>query len=115
MAVQDELKGCPRDSEQLYDELKGLPRGLMTVGEHEYHELESPIVQLEWQYQIVPCVAFFFSVVHSQAKWPERPRLKQVWVEAVPAVGGAGRRITGGVGGRALGAARGCWCSYQGG
>jgi hypothetical protein len=35
-------------------------------------------------------------------------RLKQVWPEAAPAVGGAGRRNTGGGGGRALGVAR--WC-----
>jgi hypothetical protein len=53
-----------------------------------------------------PCVAFFFSVVHYRAKWPERPQLKQVWLEAVPAVDGAGRRFTGGGGGRALGPAR---------
>jgi hypothetical protein len=40
-------------------------------------------------------------------KWSEQPQLKQVWPEAVPAVGGAGRRITCGGGGRALGAASG--------
>jgi hypothetical protein len=34
-------------SEQLYGELKRLPRGLMTVGEHEYHRWKSPTVQLE--------------------------------------------------------------------
>jgi hypothetical protein len=46
--------------------------------------------------------------VHSLAKWPERPQLKHLWSEAAPAVGGAGRRIIDGGGGRALGAAR--WC-----
>jgi hypothetical protein len=51
-----------------------------------------------------PCVAVFFGVVHSRAKWHERPQLKQVWPEASPAVGGAGRHITGRGGGRALGA-----------
>jgi hypothetical protein len=51
-----------------------------------------------------PWVAFFFGVVHSRAKWPERPQLKQVWPEAVPTVDGAGRSITGGGGCRALGA-----------
>jgi hypothetical protein len=55
-----------------------------------------------------PCVAVFFGTVHSRAKWPERPQLKQVGPEAAPAVGGAGRHTTGGGGGRALGAAR--WC-----
>jgi hypothetical protein len=55
-----------------------------------------------------PCAGVFFGVVHSRAKWSERPQLKQVWPEAAPAVGGAGRRITGGGGGRALGVAR--WC-----
>jgi hypothetical protein len=54
-----------------------------------------------------PCVGSFFDAVHSQAKWPERPQLKQVWPEAAPVVGGAGRHITGGGGGRALGAAAG--------
>jgi hypothetical protein len=39
---------------------------------------------------------------HSRAKWPERPQLKQVWPEVVPAVGVAGRCDTGGGGGRAL-------------
>jgi hypothetical protein len=53
-----------------------------------------------------PCVAVFFGVVHSQAKWPERPQLKQVWPEAAPAVGGASRYITGGGEGRVLDAAR---------
>jgi hypothetical protein len=53
-----------------------------------------------------PYVAIFFGAVHSRAKWPERPQLKQVWPEAAPAVGGADRRIAGGGGGRALGAAR---------
>jgi hypothetical protein len=43
-------------SEQLYGELKGLPQGLMIVGEHEYHRWESPTVQLEWQCQVMPCV-----------------------------------------------------------
>jgi hypothetical protein len=37
-----------------------------------------------------PYVGVFFGVVHSQAKWPERPQLKQVGPEAAPAVGGAG-------------------------
>jgi hypothetical protein len=55
-----------------------------------------------------PCVAAFFGAIHSRAKWPERPQLKQVGLEAAPAVGGADRRIAGGGGGRALGAAR--WC-----
>jgi hypothetical protein len=55
-----------------------------------------------------PSVAFFFGVGHSRAKWPKRPQLKQVWPEAAPAVGGVGRHITGGGGGRAFGAA--CWC-----
>jgi hypothetical protein len=55
-----------------------------------------------------PYVAVFFGAVHSRAKWSERPQLKQVWPEAAPAVDGAGRRITGRGGGRALGAAR--WC-----
>jgi hypothetical protein len=55
-----------------------------------------------------PYVAVFFGVVHSRAKWPERPQLKQVGPEVAPAVGGPGRRITGGGEGRALGAAR--WC-----
>jgi hypothetical protein len=44
--------------------------------------------------------------VHSRAKRSERPQLKQVWLEAAPAVGGAGRRVTGEGGGRAIGAAR---------
>jgi hypothetical protein len=44
-------------------------------------------------------------VEHSRAKWPERPQLKHVWPEAAPVVGGAGRRSTGGGGGRALGPA----------
>jgi hypothetical protein len=35
--------------------------------------------------------------------------LKQVWLEAAPTVGGAGRRITDGGGGTALGVARWCW------
>jgi hypothetical protein len=51
-----------------------------------------------------PSVAAFFGAVHSRAKWPERPQLKQVWPEAAPVVDGTGRRITGGGGGRALGA-----------
>jgi hypothetical protein len=42
---------------------------------------------------------------HSRAKWPERPQLKQVWPKVAPVVDGAGRRSTGGGGGRALGAA----------
>jgi hypothetical protein len=46
-----------------------------------------------------PGVVVFFGVVHSRAKWPERPQLKQVWPEAAPTVGGAGRRITCGGGG----------------
>jgi hypothetical protein len=41
-----------------------------------------------------PCVGVFFGTVHSRAKWPERPQLKQVWPEVAPAVGGAGRHIT---------------------
>jgi hypothetical protein len=53
-----------------------------------------------------PCMAVFFDAVHSRAKWLERPQLKQVWLEAALAIGGAGRRITGGGGGRALGVAR---------
>jgi hypothetical protein len=56
-----------------------------------------------------PCVAVFFGAVYSRVKWPERPQLKHVWAEVALAVGGAGRRITGGGGGRALGAARWCW------
>jgi hypothetical protein len=51
-----------------------------------------------------PCVEVFFGAVHSRAKWPERPQLKQVWPEVAPAVGGTGRCITGGGGGRDLGA-----------
>jgi hypothetical protein len=51
-----------------------------------------------------PCAGVFFGAVHSRAKWPERPQLKQVWPEAAPAVGGAGRCFTGGGGGRAFGA-----------
>jgi hypothetical protein len=39
-------------------------------------------------------VAFFFGAVHSRAKWPERPQLKQVWPEVAPAVGGAGGEPT---------------------
>jgi hypothetical protein len=54
-----------------------------------------------------PCVGVFFGAVHSRAKWPERPQLKQVWPEVALAVGGVGRCITDGCGG-ALGAAR--WC-----
>jgi hypothetical protein len=46
----------------------------------------------------------FFGVGRSRVKWPERPQLKQVWAEAAPAVGGAGRCNTGGGGGRVLGA-----------
>ncbi len=45
-----------------------------------------------------PCMAVFFGVVHSQAKWPERPQLKQVGPEVAPAVGGAGRCNIGGGG-----------------
>jgi hypothetical protein len=56
-----------------------------------------------------PYVGFFFGAVHSQAKWPERPQLKQVWSEGDPTVSGAGKRLTGGGGGRALGAVRWCW------
>jgi hypothetical protein len=48
----------------------------------------------------------FFDAVHSRAKWPEQPQLKQVRPKVAPAVDGAGMRITGGGGGRALGAAR---------
>jgi hypothetical protein len=55
-----------------------------------------------------PYVGVFFGVVHSRAKWLERPQLKQVWPEVAPAVGGVGRCITGGGGGRAFGAAH--WC-----
>jgi hypothetical protein len=55
-----------------------------------------------------PCVVVFFGVVHSRVKWPEQPQLKQVWSEVAPVVGGAGWRLTGRGGGRALGAAR--WC-----
>jgi hypothetical protein len=55
-----------------------------------------------------PYAGVFFGAVHSRAKWPERLQLKQVWPEAAPTVGGAGRHITGG--GRALDAARWCWC-----
>jgi hypothetical protein len=51
-----------------------------------------------------PCAGVFFGVVHSRAKWPERPQLKQVGPEAAPTIGGAGRHVTGGGGGRALGA-----------
>jgi hypothetical protein len=51
-----------------------------------------------------PYVVVFFGAVHSQAKWPERPQLKQVWPKVAPVVGGVGRRITDGGGGRALGA-----------
>jgi hypothetical protein len=56
-----------------------------------------------------PCVAFFFGVVHSRAKWPERPQLKQVCSEGALAVSGASRHITGGGGVRALGSAHSCW------
>jgi hypothetical protein len=41
-----------------------------------------------------PCAGVFFGAVHSRAKWPE----------TAPAVGGAGRRVTGRGGGRAFGA-----------
>jgi hypothetical protein len=41
------LQKYPQGSVQLYVELSGLLRGLMTVGEHEYHKWESPITQLE--------------------------------------------------------------------
>jgi hypothetical protein len=51
-----------------------------------------------------PCMTLFFDVGQSRAKWSERPHLKKVWPEAALAVGGAGRRMTGG--GRALGATR---------
>jgi hypothetical protein len=57
-----------------------------------------------------PCAGVFFGAVHSRVKWPERPQLKQVGPEAALAVDGAGRRVTGGGGGRALDAARWCWC-----
>jgi hypothetical protein len=42
--------------------------------------------------------------------WPERPQLKQMWLEAALAVGGAGRHSTCGGGGRALGPV--CWCGH---
>jgi hypothetical protein len=64
--------------------------------------------QTTWSMSDVALRGFFFGVVHSRAKWPERPQLKQVWPEEVPTVSGAGRRITGRDGGRALGATR--WC-----
>jgi hypothetical protein len=51
-----------------------------------------------------PYAALFFSAGHLRVKWPERPQLKQVWLEVASAVDGAGRRITGEGGGRALGA-----------
>jgi hypothetical protein len=60
-----------------------------------------------------PCVAVLFGAVHSWAKWPERPQLKQMWPEMVPTVGGVGRRITGRGGSRARVAA--CWCGRWGG
>jgi hypothetical protein len=56
-----------------------------------------------------PYMAVFFGAVHSRVKWPERAQLKQVWPEGAPVVGGAGRCITGGGGGRALGATHWCW------
>jgi hypothetical protein len=43
--------------------------------------------------------------IHSRAKWPERPQLKQVCPEVVLAVGVIGRHGTGGGGGRTLDAA----------
>jgi hypothetical protein len=56
-----------------------------------------------WHY-----VAVFFGAVHSRVKWPKRPQLKHMWPEMALAVGGAGKRITSGGEGRALGTA--CWC-----
>jgi hypothetical protein len=43
-------------SEWQYGELKGWQQRMMTLGEHELHEWESPIVQLEWQCQALLCV-----------------------------------------------------------
>jgi hypothetical protein len=42
--------------------------------------------------------------VQSRAKWPVQPQLKQTCPEVAPTVGGAGRYITDGGGGRALSA-----------
>jgi hypothetical protein len=50
------LQEYPRGSVKLYAKLRGLPWGLMTVGEDEYYRQESPIVQLEWQCQVMSCV-----------------------------------------------------------
>jgi hypothetical protein len=50
------LQECPQGSMPLYVELRELLQGLMIVGEHEYHRWESPIIQLEWQCQVMPCV-----------------------------------------------------------
>jgi hypothetical protein len=49
-------------------------------------------------------VLFFFGAVQSQGKRPVRPRLKQVWPEVAPMIGGAGKRSVGSGGGRAIGA-----------
>jgi hypothetical protein len=50
----------------------------------------------------------FLGAVHSHAKWPVRPQLKQMLPELPPAAGGAGRCGTGDGGGRAFGAAYCC-------
>jgi hypothetical protein len=52
-------------------------------------------------------VLFLFGAVQSRAKWPVQPQLKQTLPELDPAVGGAGRCITGDSGGRAFGATSG--------
>jgi hypothetical protein len=52
-----------------------------------------------------PSAAFFLGAGHSRAKWLERPQLKQVGPEVVPAIGGVGRCDMGGGGSGALDAA----------